>query len=57
MNPNPRKQQPSSPLILRLLSTTQQTSPSGSDETSLLTGHGVAVDGRRLTNVLVVTLF
>jgi len=44
------------PLVLDLLGTTQQTSPPSCDETSLLTSHGVAVDGRGFTNVLVVTL-
>jgi hypothetical protein len=43
------------PLLLRLLSTTQQTRPSGSDETGLLTLSGVSRNGRRLTNMLVVT--
>lgn len=47
---------PRKPLVLDLLGTTQQTSPSGCDETSLLTCHGVPVDGRGFTNVLVVTL-
>lgn len=44
-------------LLLRLLSTTQKTSSSGSNETRLLTLGGVPRDGRGLTNVLVVTLF
>lgn len=56
MNPNPEKQQPTKPLVLRLLSTTQQTSPSGSDETRLLTLGSVTVDGRGFTDMLVVTL-
>lgn len=43
------------PLVLRLLRTTQQTSPAGGDETSLLTLGGVAVDCRGLTNMLMVT--
>lgn len=44
-------------LVLRLLGTTQQTSPSGSDETSLLTSDGVTVDGGGFTDMLVVTLW
>lgn len=55
-----RKPQPmKSPttLVLRLLGTTQQTSPSGSDETSLLTRDSVAVDGGGFTDMLVVTLW
>lgn len=56
MNPNPRKQQLRKPLLLRLLSTTQQTSPSGSDETRLLTLCSITRDGRSFTNMLVVTL-
>jgi len=42
-------------LLLRLLSTTQQTSPPGGDETGLLTLCGEAGDGRCFTNMLVVT--
>jgi hypothetical protein len=45
----------SSRLILRLLGTTQQTRPSRSNETSLLTLGGVPRDGRGLTDMLVVT--
>lgn len=45
------------PLLLCLLSTTQETSSSGGNETRLLTLCGVPRDGRGLTNVLVVTLF
>lgn len=56
MNPNPEKQQPRKPLLLDLLSTTQQTSPSGSDETRLLTLGSVTRDGGGFTNVLMVTL-
>jgi len=41
--------------LLDLDGTTQETSPARSDETNFLTRHGVAVDRRRLTNVLVVT--
>jgi len=41
--------------ILDLLSTTQQTSSSGSDETSLLTLCSVTGDGRGFTNMLMVT--
>lgn len=44
-------------LLLRLLGTAQQTRPSGGNKTGLLTLDGVSGDGRRLTNVLVVTLF
>lgn len=43
-------------LILRLLGTTQQTSTSGSDETSLLTLRSVTGDGGGLSDMLVVTL-
>ena len=42
-------------LILGLLRTTEQTRPSGSNETSLLTLGGVARDGRGFTDMLVVT--
>lgn len=42
-------------LLLDLLGTTQQTSPSGSDETSLLTLGGVTRDGGGFTDMLVVT--
>ena len=35
--------------------TTVETSAAGSNETHLLTGHGATLDGRRVTNVLVVT--
>ena len=42
-------------LILRLLGTTEQTSSPSGDETGFLTLCGVARDGRRLTNVLMVT--
>ena len=42
-------------LILDLLGTTQETSSPGGNETGLLTLGGVAGDGRRLTNVLMVT--
>lgn len=43
-------------LLLGLLSTTQQTRPPGSNETGLLTRRGVPGNGRRVTNVLMVTL-
>lgn len=43
-------------LILRLLGTTQQTRPPGSDETGLLALGGVAGDGRGLADMLMVTL-
>lgn len=55
-----RKPQPmksATALVLRLLGTTQQTSPSGSDETGLLTSDGVTVDGGGFTDMLVVTLW
>ena len=42
-------------LILRLLSTTQQTRPPGGDETGLLTLGSVAGDGGGLADMLVVT--
>ena len=42
-------------LILGLLGTAEQTCPAGGDETSLLTGNGVARDGRGLSDMLVVT--
>jgi len=42
-------------LILRLLGTAQQTRPPRSNETSLLSLGGVPRDGRRLTDMLVVT--
>ena len=42
-------------LFLRLLSTTQQTRPPGGNETGLLSLDGVPRDGRRLTDMLVVT--
>ena len=45
----------SHPLILRLLGTTEQTRPPGSDETRLLTLCGESGDRRRLTNMLMVT--
>jgi hypothetical protein len=41
--------------ILDLLSTTQQTSSSGSDETSLLTLCGITGDCRGFTNMLMIT--
>jgi hypothetical protein len=46
---------PAAALFLRLLSTTQQTRPSGGDKTRLLTLGSVPRDGRSLTNMLVVT--
>lgn len=55
-----RKPQPmksATALVLRLLGTTQQTSPSGSDETRLLTRHSVTVDGGGFSDMLVVTLW
>lgn len=42
-------------LLLDLLGTSEQTSSSGSNETSLLTGNSLSRDGRGLTNVLMVT--
>lgn len=42
-------------LILDLLRTSQQTRPARGDETGFLSGHGVAVDGRCLSDMLVVT--
>merc|ERR1712137_789963 len=42
-------------LVLDLLGTAEQTCPAGGDETSLLTGNGVARDGRGLSDMLVVT--
>lgn len=45
----------SSTLILGLLSTAEQTRPSRGNETGLLTLDGVPRDGRRLTDMLVVT--
>ena len=42
-------------LVLDLLGTAQQTSSPGGDETGLLTLYGVAVDGRGLSDMLVVT--
>merc|ERR1712137_508080 len=42
-------------LILDLLGTAEQTCPAGGNETSLLTGNGVARDGRGLSDMLVVT--
>jgi hypothetical protein len=42
-------------LILDLLSTTQQTSPPGSDETSLLTLCSISRDSRSLSDMLMVT--
>lgn len=46
---------PRNHLILGLLGTTEQTCPPGGNETSLLTGNGVAGDGRGLSDMLVVT--
>merc|ERR1711868_191842 len=46
---------PRTRLVLGLLGTAEQTSPPGGNETGLLTGGGLARDGRSLTNVLVVT--
>jgi hypothetical protein len=43
------------PLILRLLSTTQQTRPPGGNETRLLTLGSLPRDGRGLTDMLMVT--
>lgn len=45
----------SSTLLLRLLSTTEQTRPPRGDETGLLTLYGVSGDGRGFTDMLVVT--
>lgn len=45
----------SNTLILGLLCTTEQTRPPGGDETGLLTLCGVSGDGRRFTDMLVVT--
>lgn len=45
----------STPLVLDLLSTTQQTSSPSSNETRLLTLCSVSRDRRRLTNMLMVT--
>ena len=42
-------------LVFYLLRTTQQTRPSGSDKTGLLPLGSVPRDGRRLTNMLMVT--
>ena len=42
-------------LLLGLLSTAQQTRSPRSNKTGLLTRNGVPVDGRRLTDMLVVT--
>lgn len=42
-------------LILGLLSTSEETSSSGSNKTDLLTRNSVSGDGRGLTNVLMVT--
>lgn len=42
-------------LVLSLLGTSQQTGSSGSNQTGLLTRDSTSVDGRSLTNVLVVT--
>lgn len=42
-------------LVLGLLGTAEQTSPAGGNETGLLTGGSLAVDGRGLTDMLVVT--
>lgn len=47
--------QRSNRLVGSLLGTSEQTSSSGSNKTSLLTGHGTSGNGRGLTNVLVVT--
>jgi hypothetical protein len=46
---------PLTPLILRLLSTAEQTSSPGGDETGFLTLCGVAGDCRGLTDMLMVT--
>jgi hypothetical protein len=59
-NPEAAKQIPepctmSSPLILDLLSTAEQTCPTGGDETSLLTLGSVPRDCRRFTDMLMVT--
>lgn len=54
--PSHETMNPAAHLILRLLSTTQQTSPPGGNKTGLLTLGGVPRDGRSLTNMLVVTL-
>ena len=42
-------------LFLELLGTAEQTSTAGSNETSLLTGDGIASNGRGVTNVLMVS--
>jgi hypothetical protein len=42
-------------LVLDLLGTTEQTRPPRGDETGLLTLDGVPRNGRRLTDMLVVT--
>lgn len=41
--------------VLDLDRSAQQTSAAGGDQSSLLSGHGVAVDGRGLSDVLVVS--
>src|SRR5262245_38398002 len=43
------------PLVLRLLSTTQQTRPPSGDETGLLTLCGFSGNGRGFSDMLVVT--
>ncbi len=42
-------------LLLELLGTAKQTGTAGSNETRLLTGDGIASDGRGVTNVLMVS--
>lgn len=44
-----------SSFLVLVLSSAQATRPAGSHQTHLLTGHGVPLDGRGVTNVLVVT--
>jgi hypothetical protein len=41
--------------VLDLDGTAEQTSPAGSNETNLLTGDSLAVDGRGLSDMLVIT--
>ena len=42
-------------LLLLLLATSDSSGPSGGDETDLLTGGGTSLDGRSLSDVLMVT--
>ena len=49
------KAEPHPALLLRLLSTSEQTSPPSCDETSLLTLGGISGDGRGFADMLMIT--